>query len=72
MTTVALATKIPLDLKKLLDKVCEKMGFRQNFIVETALREKLEDLLDASDLTDAIKGAGTLESWENIKPKAKA
>ena len=72
MTTVALATQIPLDLKKLLDKVCEKLGLRKNFVVEAALREKLEDILDANDLTDAIKGACSFESWETIKPKAKA
>lgn len=72
MPTVALATQIPLNLKKWLDRLCEKLGLKKSFVVETALRKQLEDLADAYDLTEAIKGAGGFESWETIKPKAKA
>lgn len=61
------ATKIPSDLKKSLDKVCEKLGLRKNHIVETALREKIEDLLDAHDLQTAIREATGFHSWKDIK-----
>lgn len=46
------------ELKRLLDKVCRLAGVKKQFIVEEALREKVEDLLDAYDLREAIKSAG--------------
>lgn len=61
------ATKIPKDLKKQLDEVCEKLGMKKNFIVEEALRDKLEDLLDAYDLREAIGESTGFHSWESIK-----
>lgn len=71
MSQEAFATKLPSDLKKTLDQVCEKFGLRKNFVVESALREKLEDLLDTYDLQDAIKGASGFCSWEQVKQEMK-
>lgn len=67
----AFATKLPVDLKKNLDKVCKQLGLRKNFVIESALREKLEDLLDASDLNEAIHEATGFHSWESIKKDLK-
>lgn len=61
------ATKIPSDLKRLLDDVCEKMGLKKNFVVEAALREKLEDLLDTFDLNEAIQTSTGFHPWESVK-----
>mgnify|MGYP001580114154 CR=1 FL=1 len=65
--TFTFATKLPKDLTRTLNKVCEQLGLRKNFVVETALREKLEDLMDTYDLQQAIKGTTGFKSWEKIK-----
>ena len=57
MKTEPFATKLPSDLTAQLDMVCRKLGLRKNFVLETALREKLEDLMDAADLRDAMNEA---------------
>lgn len=67
----AFATNIPADLKKQLDQVCEKFGLRKNFVVEQALREKLEDILDTFDLDEAIKEASGFHDWKQIKKELK-
>lgn len=67
----AVATKLPLDLKRLLDRVCEKLGLRKNYVIEMALREKLEDLLDANDLQVAVKEATGFHSWGSVKKTLK-
>jgi predicted DNA-binding protein len=61
------SAKISPELKKLLDKVCRMAGVKKQFIVEEALREKIEDLLDAYDLRAAMNQAGEFYSWESIK-----
>jgi len=61
------ATKLPSDLTAQLDVVCKKLGLRKNFVLETALREKIEDLLDAEDLRDAIREATGFHPWEEVK-----
>jgi predicted transcriptional regulator len=53
MKTAALSTRIPTDLADQLDAVCDRLGYRKTRLIELALREKLEDLLDAQDLRDA-------------------
>ena len=65
------ATKLPSDLKRTLDEVCEKLGLRRNFVVESALREKLEDYLDTTDLQEAVKEATGFRSWDGIKKSLK-
>ena len=67
----ALATRIPLDLKRSLDQVCKKLGLRKNFVVETAVREKLEDLMDTHDLQEAVKQATGFHDWESVKKEIK-
>ena len=66
----AFATKIPSDLKQTLDQVCIKLGLRKNFVVEAALREKIEDLLDAKDLRRAISEATGFHRWGQVKREA--
>ena len=67
----AFATKIPSELKQALDDVCRKFGFRKNFVVESALREKIEDLLDIHDLEEAIKEGSAFRGWNEIKKQAR-
>lgn len=67
----AFATKLPADLKKMLDEVCVKFGLRKNFVVETALREKIEDILDTHDLKEAIDDSTEFHSWESVKKELK-
>jgi predicted DNA-binding protein len=75
MSTVKMqpfATKLPLELTKALDSLCRRLGLRKNFVVETALREKIEDLLDAEDLRTALGEATTFHSWEKVKQEARS
>jgi len=62
--TEAFATKISPEVKQALDYVCRKLGLRKNFVVEAALREKIEDLLDTDDLRAAIGEGGTFRPWK--------
>lgn len=71
MKTQILAAKLPADLTETLDAVCKKLGLRKNFILETALREKIEDLLDTEDLREAMKEATGFHAWEEVKVAAR-
>jgi len=70
MKTEPFATKLPADLTAQLDAVCKKLGLRKNFVLETALREKLEDLLDAADLREAVAEATGFHAWEMVKKES--
>ncbi len=63
----AFATKIPAELKRALDEVCRKHGLRKSFVVESALREKIEDLLDTYDLKESIAEGDRFRPWKDIK-----
>jgi hypothetical protein len=65
------ATTLPRELTKALDQVCRSLGLRKNHVVESALREKLEDLLDAHDLDGAIREATGFHSWRSVKRELK-
>ncbi len=65
------ATRLPEDLARLLDDVCRRTGLRKNFLVETALREKIEDLLDAADLRQAVADATGFHPWDEVKKAAR-
>lgn len=67
MKTSPLATRIPASLARQLDRACESLGLRKNFVIESALRDKLEDLLDARELEDAIRTATGFHEWESVK-----
>lgn len=67
--TEVFATKLPKGLKQQIDEVCALMGMRKSFLVEEAIREKIEDLLDAYDLRQAMKEATGFHSWDSIKKK---
>lgn len=65
--TTAFATTLPRDLARALNDVCRLLGLRKNHIVESALREKLEDLIDAHDLDGAIREATAFYDWKSVK-----
>ncbi len=66
------ATKLPHNLKEQLDEVCALLGLRKNFLVEETLREKIEDLLDAYDLKQALKESTGFSPWESVKKARKS
>jgi len=71
MKTELLAAKVSAGLKGRVDAVCELLGMKKNFLIEEAVREKLEDLVDAHELREAVKEATGFHSWESVKKGAK-
>jgi len=67
MKTAALSTKLPVELLRTLDLVCKRFGMRKNHVIETALREKIEDMLDSEDLKQAISEETRLHDWNTVK-----
>lgn len=67
----AFATKLPGELVDELNDVCKRFGLRKNFVVEQALREKIEDILDTLDLQDAVKEADSFHDWKDVKTGTK-
>lgn len=67
MATRSVATKLPDDLVDALDAVSKKTGLRKSVIIEAALREKIEDLLDAEDLGYAVREASGFHPWDEVK-----
>ena len=67
MSTRVFATKLPGSLVEQLSEVCRLLGLRKNHLVEEAIREKVEDLLDAYDLRQATKEATGFHSWESVR-----
>jgi hypothetical protein len=65
--TRTLAARVPADLFEALTAVCTRLGLRKTFVVEAAIREKIEDLLDAADLCEAVNTARKFQPWEDIK-----
>ena len=70
--TEVFATKLPHELKVQVDRVCALLGLRKNFLVEEAIREKIEDLMDAHDLRQAMSEATGFHSWNAVKKELKA
>lgn len=70
--TAALTAQIPSSLKQMLDEVCEKYGLHTSLVVEEALREKLEDLVDAHDLEEAQRTAVGFRNWESVEDELRA
>ena len=48
------------------------VGLRKNLLVEEAIKEKIEDLLDAYDLRQAIKESTGFSYWESVKKAKKS
>jgi predicted DNA-binding protein len=67
MKTRALATRLSAELVDALDEVCRKTGMRKNFVLEAAIRDKIEDVLDAEDLRLAMSEATGFSSWAEVK-----
>ena len=55
---VAFATKLSAEVKRELDELCVRYGLRKNFVVEQALREKLERLRATFAFDEAQRTAG--------------
>jgi len=47
----------PAGLVEALDEVCRTTDMRKNAILEAAIRDKIEDSLDAEDLRTAVREA---------------
>jgi hypothetical protein len=53
--------------KQALEDLCERCGLRPSLVVEQALREKVEDLVDTHDLAEAQRTAGSFRSWDDVE-----
>lgn len=62
-----ISTKLPVGLIHMLDEICLKLGLRKTYVIETALKEKLEDLIDANDLEEAIKESSGFHGLGEVK-----
>lgn len=67
MKTAALSTRLPMDLADQLAEVCERFGYRKNKLIEIALREKIEDLLDAQDLQEAVEEETRFHELDDVR-----
>lgn len=70
-STQVFSTKLPKDLTVALHKICERFGLKKNFVIEQAVKEKLEDLLDTYDLQEAIQEPVSFSSWQDVKKQLK-
>ncbi|MBF0106307.1 MAG: hypothetical protein HQM16_13395 [Deltaproteobacteria bacterium] len=52
MKKIALATQIPLGLKKRLDILCEEKGFTISHLTTEALKEKIDSVYEETALLD--------------------
>lgn len=71
MSSRSLSTRIPSDLADQVDELCGRLGLKKSFVVEQALREKIEDLLDAEDLRHDLREATGFYAWEKVKAEAR-
>lgn len=70
MADKVLSTRISVELAELVDVVCGRLGLKKSFVVEQALREKMEDLLDAEDLNRDMGEASGFHDWKVVKAEA--
>lgn len=56
-----------MDLKQALDEVCRRYGLLMSLVVEEALREKIEDLVDTHDLEEAQRTAVGFLDWADVE-----
>jgi antitoxin component of RelBE/YafQ-DinJ toxin-antitoxin module len=49
-----LATKIDPKVRKAMDQICDNRGLKISFLVETALREKIEELEEEEALKQMV------------------
>ncbi len=66
-----ISTKLPIGLIQTLDKICLQLGLRKTYVIESALKEKLEDLIDTNDLSESIKEASGFHSLDEVKTSLK-
>lgn len=72
MSRVAFAVKLPEGLVRALDQVCKQYGYKKQALVEAALWEKLEDILDAYDLDVELKKPQKLHPWSHVRSKLRS
>ena len=72
MKTVTFATKLPADLTETLSELCKRLGLKKSALVESALRERIEDLVDAHDLREAMTQETRFHSWQSVKAELSA
>ena len=70
-TTQAFATKLSPQIIRALSRVCGLYGLRKNHVVEEAIREKIEDIVDTFDLDEARKTATSFVPWETVERELK-
>lgn len=66
MASEPFATRLSPEVKQALTDICRRYGLRKNFVVEQALREKLEDLLDTFELEAARQSATRFLPFEEV------
>lgn len=69
--TTVFAVKLPRGILAALHETCRRLGMKKSHLVAEALREKIEDLMDAYDLREAIGDATTFEPWGKAKKTLK-
>ncbi len=70
MKVYALRVKISASLSRALDGVCLRLGLSKRHVIESAIREKIEDLLDREDLRMAVRRAAGFHRWELVRKEA--
>ena len=69
--TRTLAVRLPTPLIQALDAACKRLRLRKTFVVEAALREKIEDLFDTEDLRAAVQETTGFHAWEEVRAEAR-
>lgn len=59
--------RLPQSLEKQVSEVCDLLGMRKSDLVEEAVREKLEDLLNAYNLRSSLREASGHAPWGILK-----
>jgi len=68
---VTFSVKLPPSVKKGVILFCKKSGFKTSAFVSKALEEKLADMMDSYDLTEAIKNADGFMTLDELKKELK-
>ena len=58
---------LPCALLKTLEAVCLMLGLQKNRVIEGALREEIEDMLDGDDLVSAERGTTGYHKWHGVR-----
>jgi prophage antirepressor-like protein len=67
MKTVAVCARLPEDLSIQLNDVCDALGYKKNRFIEIALRAKIDEVLDAQDLEEAVEDETGFSSLDAVR-----